>query len=171
MLTDIGEFIVGAYLQIVEECDVVDYNVRPPGGGLEGLGELDVIGLNFKTNTAYFCEVTTHIRGLLYKNNQESISRVRKKYGRQKEYATRYKDNFQNHKFMFWSPYVPRGYLTSGLTEISGLELIINGEYKSRVDQLRTIAKTATHDARNPFFRMLQIMENMKDWPVDKPSA
>ena len=78
MLTDIGEFIVGAYLQIVEECDVVDYNVRPPGGGLEGLGELDVIGLNFKTNTAYFCEVTTHIRGLLYKNNQESISRVRK---------------------------------------------------------------------------------------------
>jgi len=39
MLTDIGEFIVGAYLQLIEECDVIDYNVRPPGGGLEGLNE------------------------------------------------------------------------------------------------------------------------------------
>ena len=31
-----------------------------------------VIALNFDTNTAYLCEVTTHIRGLLYKNNQET---------------------------------------------------------------------------------------------------
>ena len=30
MLTDIGEFIVGAYLQLIEECDFIDYNVRPP---------------------------------------------------------------------------------------------------------------------------------------------
>jgi len=32
MLTDIGEFIVGAHLQLVEGCDVIDYNVRPPCG-------------------------------------------------------------------------------------------------------------------------------------------
>ena len=31
MLTDIGEFIVGAHLQLIEECDFIDYNVRPPG--------------------------------------------------------------------------------------------------------------------------------------------
>ncbi len=171
MLTDIGEYIVGAYLQLEETCDVIDYNVRPPGGGLEGLEELDVIGLNFKTNTVFYCEVTTHIRGLLYKNNQESIARVRRKHERQLRYAERYRDNFKNHRFMFWSPYVPRGILTKGLSEIEGLELIINGEYKSRVEALRKRAKTATHDARNPFFRMLQIMEHMKDWPVDAPNA
>jgi hypothetical protein len=62
MLTDIGEYIVGAYLQLKLDCDVVDYNVRPPSGGLQGLEELDVIGLNLKTRTAYLCEVTTHIR-------------------------------------------------------------------------------------------------------------
>ena len=56
MLTDIGEFIVGAHLQLIEECDFIDYNVRPPGGGLKGLGELDVVGLNFNSNTAYLCE-------------------------------------------------------------------------------------------------------------------
>ena len=65
MLTDVGEYFVGAYLQLGEGCDFVDYNVRPPGGGLKGLEELDVVGLNFKTRTAFLCEVTTHIRGLL----------------------------------------------------------------------------------------------------------
>jgi hypothetical protein len=52
MLTEIGEYIVGAYLQLCEECDVVDYNARPPGGGLVGLEELDVVGFNFKTDSA-----------------------------------------------------------------------------------------------------------------------
>ena len=36
MLTDVGEYLVGAYLQLKMECDVVDYNVRPPGGGYRG---------------------------------------------------------------------------------------------------------------------------------------
>ena len=60
MLTDIGEYIVGTYLQLIEECDFIDYNVRPPGGGLKGLSELDVVGLNLHTSTAYLCEVITH---------------------------------------------------------------------------------------------------------------
>ena len=163
MLTDIGEFIVGAYLQLIEECDFIDYNVRPPGGGLKGLNELDVVGLNFKTNTAYLCEVTTHIQGLLYKNNQETIRRIKKKHERQKEYAKTYLKNFKNHRFMFWSPVVPVGYLTQELQKIKTLELIINGEYKNRIEKLRELAKKITHDTRNPFFRMLQILEHMRD--------
>jgi len=163
MLTDIGEFIVGAYLQLIEECDFIDYNVRPPGGGLKGLGELDIVALNFKTDTAYLCEVTTHIRGVLYKNNHETINRIKKKHERQKEYAKRYLKNFQNHRFMFWSPVVPVGYITENLQKIETLESVINGEYKKRIEQLRLLAKNTTHDARNPFFRMLQIMEHMRE--------
>ena len=162
MLTDVGEFIVGAHLQLIEECDFIDYNVRPPGGGLKGLGELDVVGLNFKSNTAYLCEVTTHIRGVLYKNNQETINRIKKKHERQIEYANKYLKNFKNHRFMFWSPVVPIGYITDHLQEIEGLELVINGEYKKRIEQLRLLARNTTHDARNPFFRMLQIMEHRR---------
>ena len=162
MLTDVGEFIVGAHLQLIEECDFIDYNVRPPGGGLKGLGELDVVGLNFKSNTAYLCEVTTHIRGVLYKNNQETINRIKKKHERQIEYANKYLKNFKNHRFMFWSPVVPVGYITDHLQEIEGLELVINGEYKKRFEQLRLLARSTTHDARNPFFRMLQIMEHLR---------
>jgi hypothetical protein len=44
-----------------------------------------------------------------------------------------------------------------------GVETIINGEYKKRIEQLRLMAKDATHDAGNPFFRMLQIMEHMRE--------
>lgn len=163
MLTDVGEYFVGACLQLIDQCDFVDYNVRPPGGGLEGLGELDVVGLNFKTQTAYLCEVTTHIRGLLYVNNKESVARIAAKHERQKAYAAKYLSNFKNHHFQFWSPVVPVGYLTANLAQISGLELIINGEYKKRVRQLQERAKKETHDARNPVFRVLQILEHLRD--------
>ncbi len=37
MLTDIGKYFVGAYLQLCEECDVVDYNVRPARDDSQGL--------------------------------------------------------------------------------------------------------------------------------------
>jgi hypothetical protein len=163
MLTDIGEFIVGAHLQLIEGCDVVDYNVRAPGGGLEGLGELDVLGLNFATDTVFLCEVTTHIRGILYKNNKETVARIGKKHERQKAYARRYLSNFKNFRYMLWSPVVPVGYVTKGLSDFTSLELIINGEYKKRIEELRELASNTTHDARNPFFRMLQIMEHMRD--------
>ena len=163
MLTDVGEYIVGAYLQLIEKCDVVDYNVRPPGGGLRGLEELDVVGLNFSTNTAFLCEVTTHIRGVLYKNNQETVKRIKQKHERQKRYATEYLSKFEQHKFMFWSPVVPVGYITKNLAEINSLELVINGEYKRRIEELQKLAKSTTHDVRNPFFRILQIMEHLRE--------
>ncbi len=88
MKTDIGEYIVGAYLKLIEECDVIDYNVRPAGGGIKGLGELDVIGMNFKTDTVFVCEVTTHLNGLLYGNgNGGTVKKIQDKHVRQKAYA------------------------------------------------------------------------------------
>lgn len=163
MLTDVGEYLVGAHLQLGEECDVVDYNVRPPGGGLEGLGELDVVGFNFKTNIAFLCEVTTHIRGVLYKNNQETVARIKCKYQRQQQYAEKYLSNFKTIRYQFWSPVVPKGYITRHLSEIKDLELIINAEYKKRVLALQSLAEKETHDARNPVFRMLQILGHLRD--------
>lgn len=163
MLTDVGEYIVGAYLQLIEGCDFIDYNVRVPGGGLEGLGELDVIGLNFSNNTAYLCEVTTHIRGLQYGNNQATVERIRHKHERQRAYAQNHLTQFNNFVYMLWSPVVPVGYQTEHLAQIEGLQLVINGEYKRRVEQLRELAGSTTHDARNPFFRILQILEHMRD--------
>ena len=163
MKTEIGEYIVGAYLKIIEECDVVDYNVRPPGGGLEGLNELDVLGFNFKTNTVYLCEVTTHIRGLQYKDNQESVRRIKLKHKKQIAYAKKFLKDFKNIRYMFWSPVVPVGYLTENLAKIPDLDLIINGKYKKCVEELRERARKETRDAGNPFFRVLQILEHLRE--------
>lgn len=162
MSAEMGEYLVGAYLQLEEQCDVVSFNVRPPGGGLKGLEELDVVGLNFKTSTAYLCEVATHIRGLGYGNYAESARRIKGKYERQQDYAKMYLQDFKQHHFMLWSPVVPKGALTQSLASIEGLELIINGRYRDCVEQLRKRAKQERNDTGNPFFRSLQILECLR---------
>lgn len=162
MKTDIGEYIVGAYLKIIKVCDVIDYNVRVPGGGLEGLNEIDVVGLDFKNKTAYLCEVTTHIRGTLYQNNTATVKRIQKKYERQQRYAERFLTPFPNRHYMFWSPVVPKGFITNRLQQIRGLELIINKAYTQCIEELRVHARNTTHDTNNPFFRVLQILEHLK---------
>ncbi|MCM3443281.1 MULTISPECIES: hypothetical protein [Metabacillus] len=158
MKTDVGEYIVGAYLKSMKKCDFIDYNVRIPGGGLRGLSELDVVGLDFKTNTAYLCEVTTHIRGLLYSDNKTTVQKIRQKHEVQKEYADLILKDIPNRVYMFWSPYVPTGYITENLMCIETLELVINQDYTSCIEEMRT----STNDLGNPFLRTLQILEHLR---------
>ena len=164
MPTEVGEYLVGAYLKLVEQCDVVDYNVREPGGGLKGLNELDVVGFHFATSTVYLCEATTHVTGLLYgNNNADTVDRIKRKHENQRAYADRFLTLFENKQYMFWSPYVPIGYLTEHLEQINDLKLVINGEYKRRVDQMLDLAKTSTQDTGNQVFRVFQILQALND--------
>jgi hypothetical protein len=164
MKTDMGEYIVGAYLKIFKECDFVNYNVKFPGGRREGSNELDVVGLDFKNKIAYLCEVATHIDGLLYGNsNETTVEKIKTKYEGQKEYADKYLPNFfTNRRFMFWSPVVPKGCITKELEKVNGLELVINEKYAQCIDELREKAKKLTNDVGNPFFRTLQILEHLR---------
>jgi hypothetical protein len=163
MKTDMGEYIVGAYLKIFKECNFVDYNVRLPGGGRKGLNELDVVGLDVKKKIAYLCEVATHIKGLSYgKNTKNTVKKIKTKYERHKEYADKYLSNFPNPCFMFWSPVVPKGNITTELEKVNGLELVINEKYAQCIDELREKAKKLTNDVGNPFFRTLQILEHLR---------
>lgn len=162
MKTDIGEYIVGAYLKLIYKCDVVDYNVKPPVDGLRALEELDVIGLDFNNNIAYLCEVTTHLGGTLYKNNAYTVTKINQKHTRQKKYAKKYLKQFKKHVFMFWSPICPVGYITENLEKIKDFQLIINFEYTKRIEELRKLAKETEKDTNNPFFRILQILERLR---------
>src|SRR2546425_5073707 len=110
-MPEVGVYIVGAYLKLIEGCDFVDYNVRPPGGGLKGLEELDVVGLRLKDHTVFLCEVTTHLWGLRHKTSAKAVERMKKKHERQRQYAQDYLRQF-TPKYMMWSPVVPVGYLT-----------------------------------------------------------
>lgn len=159
MNTEMGEYLVGAYLKQIEKCDVVDYNVRPPGGKLEGLNEFDVIGLRFADSTAFMCEVTTHLRGMNYSN----IERVRKKFGKQRQFAEQYFSKFECIYFMFWSPNVPKGSRLNQLNDINGLQVIVNSKFKSRVEELKAAAREGKQTTQNPAFRLLQILESVRE--------
>lgn len=164
MSVDMGELLVGAYLKVIEGCDVVAYNQRPRGGGMEGLGELDVIGLRFSDHTAILCEVTTHIGGLTYgKSHSDTIERIANKHLRQRSYAESHLKEFPNRIYQFWSPRVPTGALTTGLAAVDPeLELIVNSEYTARIDRLRKAARDRQNDEGNLAFRLLQILEALK---------
>ncbi len=116
------------------------------------------MGLDFKNKIVYLCEVTTHITGL----NRTTVEKIKKKYERQKEYASMYLPDFSKRYFMFWSPVVPNGYVTDELKKVDGLELIINERYAQCIDELKEKAKELTHDVGNPFFRVLQILEHLR---------
>jgi hypothetical protein len=156
MATEAGEFIVGAYLQHFCNCAVVLYNSRIPGGGLKGLPELDVIGLNLKDRTAYLCEVTTHLHGM----RPQAVKKCATKHQQQRRYAESMLEGYTTH-YELWSPKV----FPAQMAELKkvGLELVVNGEFKKRVDQLRALAKKIKHDTGNPFMRTIQILEQLKD--------
>ena len=162
MATEMGEYLVGAYLKLVLGCSVVDYNPRPPGGGMKGLGELDVVGLDFQQDCAYFCEVTTHLDGLqIGKGGKSTITKLKSKHARQREYAKSYLHlpHFQV-RYMFWSPVVRKGLLPD--LEATGFELFVNKTYSEAMLELRKRAKKSTSDTNNPAFRVLQILEHMR---------
>jgi hypothetical protein len=163
MKTQMGEYVVGAYLQKIQGCDFVDYNVRPPSGGPGGLAEFDVVGFDFRERRVYLCEVVTHLDGMKYGSNAETIQRIRDKLERQRWYAETYLADFREVHLMLWYPVVSRGFLADELSRMEGLELRINSDYTACVAELKKEAKRTTRDAENPFFRALQILERMRD--------
>lgn len=164
MKTEIGEYIIGAWLKIVKKCDFVDYNVRPPTGGLEGLGELDVVGLDLKNESVFVCEVVTHTYGMGYYDFKTTMRKIKQKFLRQQKYAQKFLPaHFKKH-FMFWSPVVTPKYV-EGIEKISkdtGLELIINSEYSKKINEIKMAIQNKQNDFGNPFIRTLQILEVLK---------
>ena len=158
MKTEIGEYVVGAYLKLILNCDVVDYNVRDrTGTRLQALGELDVIGLRFSDKTAFICEASTHVRGL-----QTTTEKIRDKHARQKSYAIQNLKDFTRHNFMLWSPRVTNKKTLNELAEIKTLELVINENYTMKIDELIAYANENAGDTNNPFMRSLQLLEALK---------
>ncbi len=164
LMTEMGEFLVGAWLKELKRCDFIQYNARLPEGGLPSLNEVDVIGLDLRSKIAYLCEVTTHVRGVLYGTYQKTLEKIRHKFARDKIYAEKVLNDFPDRKYMFWAPVVPEGILTTQLRELesNGVEIVINEEYAQRIEQLKEAARLKENDIGNPAFRLLQILEHVR---------
>lgn len=166
-MTEMGEFVVGAYLRMVNGCTLIVYNQKPfeEKGKFE---EIDVIGINPSEKKIYLCGVVTHLRGMLYSGgNKETLRKLKKKFKVVKKYSESIFPDFRK-RIMLWSPYVPKGILTKGLEDIQNdlkinIELVINEVYTRKIDELRDKAKEDTKDRGEPFYRALQILEHLRN--------
>ena len=186
-----GELLVGSYLRLVEECELVMYNQRSQTQGDQL--EIDVIGVDSTEEgerVVYTCEVVTHIGGLLYPGTphtdrwaeygnddyQETLERLWRKFNSDKGYVTDFFDGDDySFVFQFWSPVVPgnrdENYLLTGLYDMADefegetgaeLELVINEEYTQRIEALREEARQTEKNYGELGFRILQILEHLR---------
>ncbi|HWO97595.1 MAG TPA: hypothetical protein VNM45_14935 [Bacillus sp. (in: firmicutes)] len=170
---NVGEEIVASYLEYIKECDFVQRNLYTK----DVQGEIDVVGINLKSNKAYVCESTTHLTtGLLYvgkDNKNNNIQKLVDKFSKDIEYAEKYLPDYQKH-YMLWSPIVKDNKTTlenSQIYQLSrvkemiyekygvSLELIINEKYQDCLKQLRNYAKGETKALQSPILRYMQIEE------------
>jgi hypothetical protein len=166
-----GELLVGAYLRVVKECELVMYNQRSSEQGDQL--EIDVIGVTDTEDggqEVYICEVTTHLGGLRYGSYQESFDNLRKKFRSDRDYITEIFNSADLYKFQLWSPVVPFG-LEKRLPELDAvfdgrddmeLELVINEDYSRKINALQDKAGSTKKQYGELGFRVLQILEHMK---------
>lgn len=171
---NIGEAIVGAYLQHIRGCEFVQYNLHTP----DVQGEIDVIGINIRDRTIYVCEVAIHlITGLQYVKDKrpDNVDRLVKKFEKDIEYAKRYFTDYQQ-VFMLWSPIVKNQRdgakynqindvreIQRHLEESHGIQLqaIINEQFSVCLKELRTYARMETKELKSPVLRLMQIEEKL----------
>ena len=185
-----GELLVGSYLRLIEECELVTYNQRSQEQGNQL--EIDVIGVDNTDDgdqVVYTCEVVTHIDGLHYSGTpntdrweeygnddyQHTLERLWRKFSTDRKYVMELFDSADSYVFQFWSPVV-RGnrdekYLLTGLYDLADefeeetdaeLELVINEEYSERIEALRRRAGQTEKDYGELGFRILQILEHLR---------
>lgn len=188
--TQIGELIIGSYLRIIKDCELVSYNQRSKETGRQM--EIDVLGVESTSGeqTVYACEVVTHLHGTLYSGTpdedgwwaeyggegyQYTLKRLWDKFHEDYHLLTEVFEDADTYVLQFWSPVVPEGILTNGLDELQQrfeakygvkIDLVINGEYTSRVNKLRQRASETKKSYDEPAFRFLQILEHLRD-PVE----
>ncbi|ELZ40425.1 hypothetical protein [Halorubrum tebenquichense] len=180
-----GEQLVGAYLRVIEECDLVTYNQRSMERGDQM--ELDVLGVKStpEGQRIVACEVITHLDGQLYSGSpdtdewadygndsyQYSLERITEKFERIVAYLRGVFDDLELAEIQLWAPYVSEGYQTDGLAEVAErteadhgvrVRLVLNETYTARMTELREAAGSLTKDYSETGFRYLQILEGLR---------
>lgn len=174
MSANVGEQLVGAYLQAVEGCEFVSYNLHTP----DTQGEIDVVALNRKSKTVYVCEVAIHlVSGLYYVLNKKpnNVGKLLDKFNKDIDYAERF---FEDHTrvYMLWSPIVKAARPGSKFNQMRDvaeirdtlkrdrgidLQLVINERFQKAIDALRQYALRETKELKSPVLRLFQLQEKL----------
>ncbi len=155
-MTDIGEYFVGAYLEQFLSCEIVVYNITDNNFNTQN--EIDVIGISMKNNTAYLCEVKTHIKGFNTTSRTNRVNLINGQFAAMDLYAKRNLSNIAKCEIMFWALKVTNKQLLQALNNnYAPANIIINTDYTKAMKILANHAATSTNEFKNPFLRALQI--------------
>jgi Holliday junction resolvase-like predicted endonuclease len=166
-MIDIGEDLVGAYLRMVVECQIVQFNVRT---GI-GQGEIDVIGLRVDENRiveAWFCEVSTHTGGLGGYQG-DAVGKMTKKLKSVRAYAKSTYPRVTSH-IQVWAPKVTPGMQSKLQPALRGkpdAELVCETGYTERIQALARKARTEKAYNDSSSFRLLQVLTRLPFNPLD----
>lgn len=158
-MTDIGEYFVGAYLNYFLGCDVVVYNVKDYSlTGKTAQNEIDVIGVSFENNTAYFCEVKTHIKGFKASGKTDREKLIESQFKAMQRYAVKNFPKTFKIEYMFWGPGKVQKKLKKAIGNCySANNIIVDADYTRSLKQLIEYARENSTEFDNPFIRTLQI--------------
>ncbi|MBK9564137.1 MAG: hypothetical protein IPO37_02720 [Saprospiraceae bacterium] len=172
---NIGEEIVGSYLQYIKNCEFIQKNLYTP----DIQGEIDVVGIDVNKKVIYVCEVAIHlITGLQYTKEKRpnNVNKLIEKFSKDIEYTNKYFSDYTKI-FMFWSPIVKNQSSDSKYNQMNDIleikkiikkkykvevEAIINEKFLECLKELREYAKTETKDIKSPIIRLYQIEEYTK---------
>lgn len=176
MMENIGEHLVGQYLQEIKKCDFVQYNLQTKFTQ----GEIDVVAINSNKKEIFICEVATHLEtGLQYNKDGkiDNVNRFVSKFTKNIKYVKKNFKDYQYH-FMLWTPIIkvpkkinPKNNQLEDLKKIKEkilkkhnieIELIYNEKYLMYINKLRKIAKDTTFAMTSSIMRFLQIEEKLK---------
>ena len=172
-MQNIGEEIVGAYLQHIKGCEFIQFNLPL----LMRQGEIDVLGIDIKEKTLYVCEVAVHVQGLQYVKDRspDNINRFTAKFRKNAEYAQSRFGNY-NARYMLWSPIVRISGKSAKHNQMRdvlqiqknlrkegiSVELIVNHQFHNCLLELRNIARKETRECKSPVLRLMQIEEYLQ---------
>ncbi|MDR5672460.1 hypothetical protein RH858_04760 [Halalkaliarchaeum sp. AArc-GB] len=184
--TQIGELIVGSYLRIIQDCELVSYNQRSKDAGRQM--EIDVLGVESQSGeqTVYACEVVTHLHGTLYSGTpdegwwnkygnegyQYTLNRLWEKFEEDLDLLKDVFDDADNYRLQFWSPVVPKGTLPEGFEEMQerfrdkhgeDIEVLINEDYTVKIRELEKEAARTKKSYDEPAFRFLQVLQHLRE--------
>lgn len=171
-MINIGEELVSSYLQYVRKCEFIQKNLYT----VDTQGEIDVVGINLKEKKVYVAEVAVHLTtGLQYVKDKRpnNVQKLTEKFSRDIEYAKKYFADYDRH-FMLWSPIVKSGKKALEYDQLDHIkkidsnirskykveiEFVINDQFLSCLNEMRTFARSTTADLKCPVMRLLQIEE------------
>lgn len=167
---NIGEEIVTAYLQYIKNCEFIHQNLYTP----DVQGEIDVVGINLKTEELYICEVAIHLTtGLRYVKDRQpnNVQKLTEKLLKDIEYGNNYFPGYKKH-FMLWSPVVKSSRegakhdQIKDIQKIQGnirkkhdieIEFIINEKFAKCLSELKKYAADKTEELKSPVLRYMQV--------------